>query len=95
MPKYMILNSTYLQVAGQIGPRMFEIGDVVDYAGEPGSSLAPMDAEAQAKFDAMVAKKFDRARAHVLLAGERGRRLLTPGKLRELEAAEATIKAAA
>lgn len=89
MPKYMILNSTYLKVAGQSAARLFEIGDVVDYAGVPGSALAPMDAEARAAWAAMLAAKAPRARDHLELNARKWRRLLSGEKLRALEAAEA------
>jgi hypothetical protein len=49
MPKYLILARTFAQGRGDAGHRIYEQGDVIDFDGIPGKSMAAMDDQADAK----------------------------------------------
>lgn len=54
MARYMILGDTFLELPGQ-PPRMFVQGEVVEFSGVPGMSMAPLDAAAIAAHETAIA----------------------------------------
>lgn len=54
MARYMILGDTFLELPGQ-PPRMFVQGEIVEFRGVPGTSMAPLDAAAIVAHETAIA----------------------------------------
>jgi hypothetical protein len=49
MPKYRVLERSYLPAPGDKGNRIYEEGETVDFDGSPSRNLQPLDDEGRAK----------------------------------------------
>ncbi len=92
MARYMIMVGTFLELPGQ-PPRMFVQGEVVEFKGVPGCSMAPLDAVAIVAHEkAIAAEKMIRERRK--LAFKLNVEGLPPTLRRRVEAARITPEAA-
>jgi hypothetical protein len=94
MPKYMVLSSTFLHPEGEAGPRLVTTGEVIDFDGAPGCSLAAMDADAVAAKEAVAAGRDALGRNHDALQETRCRLGLNGSLRRRLESAEQMVQPA-
>jgi hypothetical protein len=46
MPKYRVIKKSWLHASA--GPRLYQPGEIIEYDGEPGVSLEPLDEDAVA-----------------------------------------------
>jgi hypothetical protein len=88
MAKYMVLTSTFLHPNGEAGPRLVTTGEVIDFDGAPGCSLAPMCPDAVAAKAAVADGRDALGRNHDALQEKRGRLGLNNSMRRRLSDAE-------
>ena len=91
MPRYMVLKRILTCASGESMQRLYFPGETLDYDGAPGSSFAPMDAEARAAKKAWLSSRRAVARGREEREERRGRASLGNTPKRELAAAEAAM----
>jgi hypothetical protein len=93
MAKYLVLSNSYLHTKGQAGPCLHTVGTTVDFDGEPGVALAPLDAEAYAARRAVIESRDPLQQDRDKRKINTFRRGLTPGVLKGLDRVTAELEA--